>query len=64
MWRVWQAYLDGLRGVSFPKLVEEAFLLFHALFRDKLLQVIPLFILTWEPLTFSRFSRITHIRPA
>lgn len=41
MWRVWQAYLDGLRGVSFPKLVEEAFLLFHALFRDKLLQVIP-----------------------
>jgi hypothetical protein len=34
-----QTYLDKVRNASFPKLVEEAFTLFHALFRDKLLQV-------------------------
>ena len=34
-----QTYVEKTKGVTFPKLVEEAFLLFHKLFRDKLLQV-------------------------
>lgn len=31
--------MEKTKGLTFPQLVEEAFLLFHKLFRDKLLQV-------------------------